>query len=136
VASAANTPPAAAAEPAPPVRKVPAAPKPAADGTEKAPVPKKVASAPVATASSGAGYVAVLSSQKTRMDALKIFANMQEKYGDVLSSKTPDVQEANLGEKGVRYRLVVGPPGSKEAAASVCAQLKTAGFVGCWVTSY
>jgi hypothetical protein len=70
------------------------------------------------------------------MDALKIFANMQETYGDVLSSKTPDVQEANLGEKGIRYRLVVGPPGSKEAAANLCTQLKTAGFVGCWVTSY
>ncbi len=81
---------------------------------QKAAVPKaKVASVPTATASSGAGFVAVLSSQKTRMDALKIFANMQEKYGDVLSSKTPDVQEANLGEKGVFYRLVVGPPGSQ-----------------------
>ena len=69
----------------------------------------------------GAGYVAVLSSQKSRMDALKIFANMQEKYGDVLSSRTPDVQEANLGEKGVFYRLVVGPPGSREAATGLCA---------------
>ena len=69
------------------------------------------------TASSGAGFVAVLSSQKSRMDALKIFANMQEKYGNVLSSRTPDVQEANLGEKGVWYRLVVGPPGSRDAAA-------------------
>ena len=134
VASAANTPPVAAAEPAPPVRKAPVVAKAA---PEKAAVPKaKVASAPTATASSGAGFVAVLSSQKTRMDALKIFANMQEKYGDVLSSKTPDVQEANLGEKGVFYRLVVGPPGSREAASSLCAQLKTAGFAGCWVTAY
>jgi hypothetical protein len=136
VASAANTPPVAAAEPAAPQKKAPAAPKSAPDTANKAPVPRKVAAAPVATASSGAGYVAVLSSQKSRMDALKIFANMQEKYGDVLSSKTPDVQEANLGEKGIRYRLVVGPPGSKEAAANLCTQLKTAGFVGCWVTSY
>ena len=88
------------------------------------------------TASSGAGFVAVLSSQKTRMDALKIFANMQEKYGNVLSSRTPDVQEANLGEKGVWYRLVVGPPGSRDAAAGLCTQLKTAGYAGCWVTAY
>ena len=80
--------------------------------------------------------MAVLSSQKTRMDALKIFANMQEKYGTVLSSRTPDVQEANLGEKGVWYRLVVGPPGSRESAASLCSHLKTAGFAGCWVTAY
>lgn len=55
------------------------------------------------------------------MAALEIFANMQEKYGEVLSSRTPDVQEANLGEKGVWYRLVVGPPGSRDAAAA-CAR--------------
>jgi hypothetical protein len=132
IASAASMPPPAEAEPTPPVRKAPAPAKPA---VSKNPVPKsKEASA--APAATGAGYVAVLSSQKSRMDALKIFANMQEKYGEVLSSRTPDVQEANLGEKGVWYRLVVGPPGSREAAASLCTQLKAAGYNGCWVTAY
>ena len=127
-------PPPAEAEPVAPVKKVPAA-KPAAS---KSPVPKtrEASAAPSAPAASGAGYVAVLSSQKSRMDALKIFANMQEKYGEVLSSRTPDVQEANLGEKGVWYRLVVGPPGSRDAAASLCTQLKAAGYSGCWVTAY
>ena len=62
----------------------------------------------------------MLSSQKSRMDALKAFADLQQKYGDVLASKTPDVQEANLGEKGIWYRLVVGPPGSRDAATGVC----------------
>ena len=134
VASATNMPSSAVAEPAAPVKKAPVVTKSAPD---KSPVPKtKVASAPAVTASSGAGFVAVLSSQKSRMDALKIFANMQEKYGTVLSSRTPDVQEANLGEKGMWYRLVVGPPGSRDAAASLCTQLKTAGFAGCWVTAY
>ncbi|HKD56810.1 MAG TPA: SPOR domain-containing protein [Hyphomicrobiaceae bacterium] len=134
IASAANMPTPAEAEPVAPVKKAPVA-KAAAT---KNPVPKtKEASAASAVATaSGAGYVAVLSSQKSRMDALKIFANMQEKYGEVLSSRTPDVQEANLGEKGVWYRLVVGPPGSREAAASLCTQLKAAGYSGCWVTAY
>ena len=127
-------PPPAEAEPVAPVRKAPVV-KPAA---AKSPVPKtREASAAAATpTASGAGYVAVLSSQKSRMDALKIFANMQEKYGEVLSSRTPDVQEANLAEKGVWYRLVVGPPGSREAASSLCTQLKAAGYSGCWVTTY
>jgi len=135
IASAANVPPTPAEEPAAPVKKAPAAAKPAA---VKNPVPKtkQASAAPAVTAASGAGYVAVLSSQKSRMDALKIFANMQEKYGEVLSSRTPDVQEANLGEKGVWYRLVVGPPGSRDAAASLCTQLKSAGYSGCWVTAY
>ena len=126
IASAANMPPPTEAEPAAPVKKAPAAVKPAVSKKEAA----------VAPAASGAGFVAVLSSQKSRMDALKIFANMQERYGEVLSSRTPDVQEANLGGKGVWYRLVVGPPGSREAAASLCTQLKAAGYTGCWVTAY
>jgi hypothetical protein len=61
---------------------------------------------------------------------------MQQKYGEVLSSKTPDVQEANLGAKGVWFRAVVGPPSSREAASGLCSQLKSAGYSGCWVTAY
>ena len=68
------------------------------------PAPREAAQPKVSSAvvtASTSGYVAVLSSQKSRMDALKAFADLQQKYGDVLSSKTPDVQEANLGDKGV-----------------------------------
>jgi hypothetical protein len=120
-------------EPAAPAKRVAvAAPAPV-----KAPVPKtKAAAAPVVATSATSGYVAVLSSKTSRMDALKAFADLQQKYGDVLSSKTPDVQEANLGDKGVRYRAVVGPPGSRDAASGVCKQLKTAGYNDCWVTAY
>ncbi len=105
-------------------------------------VPAAGAAAPVASApaSSGAGFVAVLASvpatPKSRMDALKQFADMQQKYGGALGDKTPDVQEANLGAKGTYHRLMAGPPGSREQASSVCAQLKAAGYSGCWVTSY
>jgi len=70
------------------------------------------------------------------MDALKAFADLQQKYGGVLSSKTPDVQEANLGDKGVWYRAVVGPPASREVAEAICSRLLTAGYGGCWVTAY
>lgn len=145
-------PPAARASPAPPVRVVtPAPPQPQAEAPPpvakkviaappKNPVPKvkeAAAPAPVITSTSGtSGYVAVLASQKSRMDALKAFADLQQKYGDVLSSKTPDVQEANLGDKGMWYRAVVGPPGSRDGASNLCSQLKTAGFAGCWVTPY
>lgn len=93
---------------------------------------------PVATAApaAGNGFVPVLSSQKSRMDALKAFADMQQKYGDVLQSRTPDVREVDLGDKGVWHRLVVGPPASREAASTVCTQLKAHGYSGCWVTPY
>lgn len=143
VASAAKAvPPAAAVEPAAPVRKAAVAASasaPVRSAVPKTPVPKKTETA-AAPATSGASgyYVAVLSAQKSRMDALKVFANMQEKYGDVLASKTPDVQEADLSARGLgtMYRLLVGPPGSRDVASGICSQLKAAGHKDCWVMAY
>jgi len=115
----------------------------------KPPMPKKsttpAATKPSAPApssgSSGAnGYVAVLASVPasggSRLTALRKFADMQQQYGDVLRNKTPDVREANLGERGVYHRLLVGPPGSRAQASSLCSDLKSAGYTDCWVTAY
>ena len=109
------TPAADEAPPAPPRQMAQAAPPKVAVPRAPAPAPTPV-SAPQTTGTSG--YVAVLSSQKSRMDALKVFADLQLKYGDVLTSRTPDVQEADLSARGLgtMYRLVVGPPGSRDAA--------------------
>jgi hypothetical protein len=114
--------------------------KPAPERTVTAalPPPKKpVATGPKPT---GAGYVAVLASvpasKSSRMDALKQFADMQQKYGSVLGSRTPDVQEANLGAKGTYHRLIAGPPGSAQSARSVCSGLKSAGYKDCWVLAF
>jgi hypothetical protein len=127
--------------PAPSRQQVVAVPPSPPPAVVKQPVPKApppVAAAPAPQTTGSSGYVAVLSSQKSRMDALKAFADLQVKYGDVLTSRTPDVQEADLSARGLgtMYRLVVGPPGSRDAAASVCSQLKTAGYSGCWVMAY
>jgi hypothetical protein len=95
--------------------------------------------APPVTTHSGTGFVAVLASiphsSSSRIDALKRFADMQQKYSTALAGKTPDIASANLS-KGVYDRLVVGPPGSREQASNVCVQLKAEGYQGCWVTSY
>ncbi|MBX9684766.1 MAG: SPOR domain-containing protein [Hyphomicrobium sp.] len=103
--------------------------------------PAAPAAAPASVATGGAnGYVAVLASvprsSSSRMDALKRFADMQQKYASALTGKTPDVAEANLGTKGAYHRLVVGPPASREQASSLCTQLKAQGYNDCWVTSY
>jgi hypothetical protein len=97
------------------------------------------ADAPPVTTHSGTGFVAVLASiphsSSSRIDALKRFADMQQKYSAALSGKTPDIASANLS-KGVYDRLVVGPPGSREQASNVCTQLKAEGYQSCWVTAY
>jgi hypothetical protein len=89
-------------------------------------------------ASSGLGYVAVLFTEKSSMDASMKFADLQQKYTVVLNDKTAEVQETDLSERGLgtQYRLVVGPPGPKTIASAVCAQLKSAGYSGCWVKEY
>jgi hypothetical protein len=118
-------------------------PAPVAEKPKPKPVTKTAAipasTAPV-TKPSGLGYVAVLASVPasgtSRITALQQFADLQQRYGGILQNKTPDVTEANLGEKGRYHRLVVGPPGSKDGANSVCSQLKTAGYSSCWVMAY
>ena len=131
---------AAPVQPAPVAKKVAAARTKAPDafspGTTGAqPAPS---AAPVTASAGTSGFVAVLSSQKSRMDALKVYADLQQKYGDVLSDKPADVQESDQTSrgKGVVYRAVVGPPGSREAAESLCTQLKSAGHKDCWVNAY
>ncbi len=110
----------------------------AATQAPKRTAPIEAPSALAAPKPATSGFVAVLSSQKSRMDALKAFADLQQKYGGVLQNKIPDVQEADLSAKGLgtMYRAVVGPPGSREAANDICAQLKGAGYTGCWITAY
>lgn len=130
----------------PPVRSVasvpsepaaePAAPAAKKDKVAKAAAPKAKDDQTASIPASTTGYVAVLSSSKTRIDALKAFAEVQQKHNDVLETKQPDVQEVNLGEKGMRYRAIVGPPGSYAGAKQLCDQLESSGFKGCWVKPY
>jgi hypothetical protein len=78
----------------------------------------------------------VLASKKSRQDALNSFADLHSQYPDVLAGVTPDVKEANLGDKGVWYRLIAGPPGSREAARTLCVKLKEKGMKDCWPVAY
>ncbi len=108
--------------------------------SEPSPAPKKTAAVATPKSHGANGYVVVLASvpasSSSRLAALKKFADMREKYGSVLQNKTPDVQEANLGARGTYHRLVVGPPGSRAQASTLCSDLKAAGYKDCWVMAY
>ena len=100
-------------------------------------VPAKTA----ALATAASGFVAVLTSKKSRESALASFADLNEKYPDILKGRTPDVREKDFGDaptgpKGVWYRLVVGPPGSREAARDICQKLDAQNFKGCFAMAY
>ncbi len=86
---------------------------------------------PVQTAPGGApaggSYLVQVSSQRSEADAQASFRALQGKFPAVLGSHDPLLQRADLGEKGVYYRAMVGPFGSSEEAAQFCGNLKSAG---------
>ncbi len=104
-----------------------AKPKPAA----KPAVQQTAAVAPAAAAPTK--YVVQVGSKKNQTDALASFADMQQKYPTLLASYRPMVQKADLGAKGIWYRLRIGPIADKTAAGKLCSQLKSQGLPDCLV---
>ncbi len=125
-------------QPAKPPKVKPIAKKPPVKiaRAEPARVAKPAAPAAVRTGTSPNGYVSQISSRKSRIDALSAFADLRQRYGSILGKSQPDIQEANLGARGLWYRLRVGPPSSKQAATELCNKLKSAGHKGCFVRAY
>jgi SPOR domain len=78
-------------------------------------------------ATNGSGYLVQVSSQKNEADAQASFRALQGKFPNVLGSRSPVIKRADLGEKGVYYRAMVGPFGSPDEASQFCGSLKTAG---------
>lgn len=73
--------------------------------------------------------IAVRNDQDAAMEA---FASLQQKYAAALGKHPVSVRKVYLGEKGVWFRLLVGPATSQSAADQLCEQLKTAGIKGCF----
>jgi len=72
-------------------------------------------------------FLVAISSQTSEAEAQASFRSLQRKYPDQLGSHTPVIKRADLGEKGVRYRAMVGPFASREEAAHFCVNYKAAG---------
>jgi hypothetical protein len=100
-------------------------------GAQSAPADARtrVASTNAAPAAPGGGgsYVVQVSSQRSEADAQASYRALQGKFPSVLGSRPPLIKRADLGDKGVYYRAMVGPFASSEEAAQVCGNLKTAG---------
>ena len=127
--------PAPAADPQP-VAAIPApAPAPAA---APAPPPAQAAPAPAPAQAAPAApskYVVQVSSKQNQTEALATFADMQQKYPALLAPYRPLVQKADLGSKGVWYRLQIGPMTSKSTASKLCEDLKSQGLPECLVVA-
>lgn len=75
----------------------------------------------------GGGYAVQITSQRSEADAQSAFRSLQAKYPSQLGGHQPLIRRADLGDKGVYYRAMVGPFASAEQAASLCSSLKAVG---------
>jgi cell division septation protein DedD len=104
----------------------PPAPEPKPAQQQTAAVAPQAAAAPTK-------YVVQVASKKNQTEALASFADIQQKYPNLLGSYRPMVQKADLGAKGVWYRLRIGPIADKTSASKLCSQLKSQGLPDCLV---
>lgn len=90
------------------------------------------APAPAAAALDGKFAVQVASNQR-QADSLSIFADLQRRYPNLVQGYRPLIQRADLGSRGVFYRLRIGPIDSRSEANQLCGDLRNAGLPGCIV---
>ena len=123
----------AKAEP-PPIRlSQPAPPAPAQAAKAATPrAPSAAASAAASRAVSGAA-VLQLGAFDSQQLANGAWARFRARYPSV-ARLSPDVQRADLGKKGIMYRLRVGPFANRAAATDACVRLKAAG-ANCFVAA-
>ena len=60
--------------------------------------------------------------RRTKSDAQASYRALQGKYPTVLGSRSPVIKRADLGDKGVYYRAMIGPFGSADEAIAVLRQ--------------
>jgi hypothetical protein len=101
-------------------------PAPAADARTRVATNTPAQTAP-SGGGGGGGYLVQVSSQKNESEAQSSYRVLQGKYPAVLGSRSPVIRRADLGDKGVYYRAMVGPFGSREEALQLCGSLETAG---------
>src|SRR5262245_19617538 len=129
MAAAPPPPPPAAPAPRQPVAKAPPAEPEAAAPVTRGMAARPAAGAPAAEKPKPTGYVAVLGYQRSQLEAMKMMADMQQKY-DVLRDRKLEIVQSDETARGlgVIYRVVVGPRGAIAAAREVCTQLLQAGM--------
>lgn len=100
--------------------------QPASSEPASTPAAQPVADSAAPAIASGT-HVVQVAALRSDAEARAMFDKLSAKYGDYLNGKAPDIQRADLGAKGIYYRLRVGPFNSKDAAKNWCAGLKNRG---------
>ncbi len=113
----------------------PAEPKPAEPKPVKPKPVKAEPAEPASALSSGSGeFLIQIAAARSEDGARREWRRLKERHGEVLGALSLTVVRADLGDKGIWYRVRVGPFVEKSRAANVCAKLK-AEDVGCFVAN-
>ncbi|MEP4803930.1 MAG: SPOR domain-containing protein, partial [Hyphomicrobiales bacterium] len=80
-----------------------------------------------ATPARSGDFVVQVSSQRSEDAARSAYAGLQRRFPSVLGNQAPDIARADLGSRGVFYRVRVGPMETRQAASNLCQSLKNAG---------
>ncbi|MGA7811265.1 SPOR domain-containing protein, partial [Bradyrhizobium sp.] len=100
---------------------------PAEPRTRVAAVSPTQAAPAAATSEGSGGFMVQVSSQSSEADAQASFKALQTKFPNVLGSQAPVIRRADLGEKGVHFRAMIGPFGTRPEAVHFCGSLQSAG---------
>ena len=82
------------------------------------------APAPAASPSRPGGSRVVLASVQSETDAQREWQRLQRAHGDALSGLAPEFVRTDLGDRGVFWRIYVGPSEAGADAQARCAALK------------
>jgi cell division protein FtsN len=130
-----SVPPKPAALPAQPARPIgPATAPPRSLNSNAAPPaamaanPARAAPVPAASPPAASGAVVLqIGAYKSETDANTAWTIYKSKHAALLAGYSPDVQQADLGEKGTWYRLRIGGFPSRDVASALCDRLKADG---------
>jgi hypothetical protein len=134
-----NAPAATAAAPQQPQQQFATMAAPARGGPVRAPArPALVAAEPAAAPApaTGSGFYVSLKSAPDEKAIQKDLAALNDKYKSVLGDVQLTTKVADLGAKGVTYRAVAGPLGTRQEAMDLCQKIKgVGGDKACFVTN-
>jgi cell division protein FtsN len=108
-------------------------PVPVAPATRAVPPPTVLPSVavpetpPTVQPSTNGRFVIQIAAFRDQVQAAAGFARLRTAYPDLVLGLTPDVERADLGDRGVYYRLRIGTFETKDAAAALCTRLKGRG---------
>jgi cell division septation protein DedD len=112
---------------APPIEAVANRPIHAQPVSLPAPAPASVNAAALTGSALSGSHLVQIGAFGSQGEAEGVWVRVQNKIGALAAGKSTDIQRADLGEKGVFYRLRIGPFASQADAKSYCESLKGLG---------